>query len=79
MSPPAVPEATAPEPAAAAAARTTVQATGAYFSEIRASDRTLPQITLEALESVKAGMKEAEVLQSLANLFPSCRSPKKGC
>jgi hypothetical protein len=38
----------------------------------------LPQITLEALESVKAGMKKAEVLQNLGEPLSKLSIPEDG-
>lgn len=78
MSAPPIPQPTASKPAAPAEAKTIVQAPVPTLVRFEPRTDPLPQITLEALESVKAGMKEAEVLQSLGEPLSKLSIPEDG-
>lgn len=78
MASPPVPKPTVPPPSAAAAAGP--PAPPAVPGLLRFEPRTEPppQITLEALESVKIGMKAAEVLQKLGEPLSKISIPEDG-
>ncbi len=78
MAPPPAPKPDVPPPADAAAANPA--APPAVPGLLRFEPRTepLPQVTLEALESVKVGMTEAEVLQKLGQPVSKIAIPEEG-
>jgi hypothetical protein len=78
MSPPPIPQPRAAKPAAPAAAKTTVEAPVPTLVRFEPRTEPSPQITLEALESVKAGMKKAEVLQNLGEPLSKLSIPEEG-
>ena len=80
MSAPPVPLPVAAKPAAPAAATPATTAQAPVPTLVRFEPRTepLPQITLEALESVKAGMKKAEVVQNLGEPLSKLSIPEDG-
>jgi len=65
MSAPPAPQPPAAKPSAPVDTTTTAQAPVPTLVRFETRTEPLPQITVEALESVKAGMKETEVLQML--------------
>ena len=78
MSRPPIPQPPAPKPAAPATAITTVQSPVPTLVRFEPRTEPLPQITLEALESIKAGMKKAEVLQNLGEPLSKLSIPEDG-
>lgn len=78
MSPPPVPEATVPAPSAAAAADPPAPPASPGLLRFEPLQEPLPQISVEALESVKVGMKEAEVLQKLGEPLSKILIPEEG-
>jgi hypothetical protein len=80
MSAPPIQRTPAPKPAAPAAAAPAATVQPPVPTLVRFEPRTepLPQITLEALESVKAGMKQAEVVRSLGEPLSKLSIPEDG-
>ncbi len=80
MSSPPIRRTPAPKPAAPVAAAPAAVEQAPVPTLVRFEPRTepLPQITLEALESVKAGMKKAEVVQSLGEPLSKLSIPEDG-
>jgi hypothetical protein len=78
MSPPPVQRPPAAKPAAPAEAAATVQAPVPTLVRFEPRTEPFPQITLDALESVKAGMKKAEVVQNLGEPLSKLAIPEDG-
>jgi hypothetical protein len=78
MSAPPIPQPPAAKPAAHVEAKTTVQAPVPTLVRFEPQTDPLPQVTLEALESVKAGMNKVEVLQSLGEPLSKLSIPDDG-
>jgi len=80
MSRPPIPQPAPAKPASPAAAVPAATEQAPVPTLVRFEPRTerLPQITLEALESVKAGMKKEEVLQSLGEPLSRLSIPEDG-
>jgi len=80
MSAPPIQRAPAPKPAAPVAAAPAAVERAPVPTLVRFEPRTEPlrQVTLEALESIKAGMKQAEVVQSLGEPVSKLSIPEDG-
>lgn len=80
MSAPPIPQPTAAKPAVPTAAAAPAPPLAPVPTLVRFEPRTepLPQITLEALESVNPGMKKAEVFQSLGEPLSKLSIPEDG-
>ncbi len=78
MAPPPIPKPAVPPPSDAAAANPA--APPPVPSLLRFEPRTdpLPQVTVEALQSVKVGMTEAEILQKLGEPVSKIAIPEEG-
>jgi hypothetical protein len=80
MSAPPIQRTPAPKPAAPVAAMPPAPEQAPVPTLIRFEPRTepLPQITLEALESIKAGMQQAELVKSLGQPVSKLSIPEDG-
>jgi hypothetical protein len=78
MSAPPLPLPPVAKPAAPADAKITVEAPVPTLIRFEPRTEPLPQITLEALESVKAGMTKADVVQSLGDPLSKLSIPEDG-